>query len=218
MRTWSRFVVSALLVVGLYLTLERRTIWPPHPGPYLLAVAVLVILGGFLAMLRESSHKTARSVAALQSSGREGSIVQADRVALLTEKLERTLAGTLESGERVDLSVHCGAGQAIVVTDRRALIMRATPFRKSARIRSFPFHTIAFAELRTNLNIQGGRLRIGLAGDTTAGPFAPVRPSWSSDEMKFVDFSLDCQVQMETVAALITGRAADAKAAVPAPA
>jgi hypothetical protein len=184
----------------------------------MLAVAVLAIVAGFLTMLRESSHKTARSMAALQSAGREGATVQGDRVALLTEKLERTLAGTLESGERVDASVHCGMGQAIVVTDRRALVMRATSFRKSARIRSFPFHTIAFAELRTNLNIQGGRLRIGLAGDTLAGPFAPVRPSWSGDEMKFVDFSLEWQAQMETVAALITERAGAAKPAVPAPA
>jgi len=210
-------VVFALLVAGLYFTLEQRRSWPPHPGPYLLAVVVLVILGGFLTMRRESSHKTARSVAALQSSGRARSIVQADRVALLTEKLERTLAGTLESGERVDLSVHCGVGQAIVVTDRRALIMRATPFRKSARIRSFPFQTIAFAELRTNLNIQGGRLRIGVSGDVRAGLFAPVRPSWSSDEMKFVDFSLDQQGEMERAAALITERAGAANGAVPAP-
>lgn len=218
MRTWSRSAVSALLVVGLYLMLAPQSSRPPHLGPSLLAVALLAILAGFLTMRREPSHRMARSMAALESAGREGATVQADRVAVLTEKLERILAGTLDDGERVDVHVQCGRGQAIVVTDRRAVVMRATPFRKSARIRSYPFHSIAFAELRTNLNIQGGRLRIGVAGDSLAGPFAPVRPSWGGDEMKFVDFSLEWRGQMETAAALITERAGAAKPAVPAPA
>ena len=214
MRTWSRFVFAALLVVGLYLMLEPRGSWPPHPGQYMPAVTVLALLAGFLAILLKSSHKRARSMAALEPARREGAVVQPDVVDPLTEKLDRTLAGHLDGGERVDVSVHCGVGQAIAVTDRRALVMRATRFRKRARIRSFPFHTIVFAELRTNLNIQGGRLRIGVAGDAMAGPFAPVRPSWSADEMKFVDFSLECQAQIEKVAALITERSAGTKSAV----
>jgi hypothetical protein len=173
---------------------------------------------GFLPILRGSSHKTARAMAALQAAEPEQQARRPDRVAVLTEKLDRMLAATLERGEHVDVRVHGGAGQTIIVTDRRAIVMRATPFRKQARVRSFSFPTIVFAEVRTNLNIQGGRLRIGVPGDVMAGPFAPVRPSWSSDEMKFVDFSLDQQGEVERAAALITERAGAAKEAAPAPA
>lgn len=212
MRTWSRWVVSALVVVGLVLALGPRSSWPPRPG-LPLVVAALLILAGVLSRLPESSPKIAQSIAASQSAGPDRAVGAVDRVALLAEKLDGTLAGTLERGERVDVSVHCGSGQAIVVTDRRAIVMRATRFRKAARFRSFPFDTIVFAELRTNLNIQGGRLRIGVTGDSPAGPFAPVRPSWSSDVMKFVDFSLEHQGEMERAAALITERAAATKPA-----
>ena len=170
----------------------------------------------FLPMLRGRSHKMARAMAVLQAAEPEQPAGLPDRVAVLTEKLDRMLAATLEGGERVDVRVHGGVGQTIVVTDRRAIVMRATPFRKQARVRSFPFHAIVFAEVRTNLNIQGGRLRIGVLGDVMAGPFAPVRPSWSSDEMKFVDFSLDQQGGIERVAALITQLANAAKGNVPA--
>jgi hypothetical protein len=172
----------------------------------------------FFPMFRGRSHKMARAMAVLQAVEPEQPAGVPDRVAVLAEKLDRMLATTLEHGEQVDMRVHGGVGETIVVTDRRAIVMRATPFRKQARVRSFPFHTIVFAEVRTNLNTQAGRLRIGVLGDVRAGPFAPVRPSWSSDEMKFVDFSLDQQGEMEQAAALITERAGAAKGAAPAPA
>ena len=170
----------------------------------------------FLPKLRGPSHKVARAMAVLQAAEPGQPAGLPDRVAVLTEKLDRLLAATLERGEQVDVRAQGGVGQTIVVTDRRAIVMRATPFRKQARVRSFPFHTIEFAEVRTNLNIQGGRLRIGVSGDVRAGLFAPVRPSWSSDEMKFVDFSLDQQGEMDRAAALITERSGAAKGAVPA--
>ncbi len=163
------------------------------------------------------AHRVARAMAVLQAAEPQHPAAPLDRVAVLTGKLDRMLASTLERGEQVDVRAQGGVGQTIVVTDQRAIVMRATPFRKQARVRSFPFHTIEFAEVRTNLTIQGGRLRIGVSGDARAGLFAPVRPSWSSDEMKFVDFSLDQQREMERAAALITERAGAAKGAVPAP-
>ncbi len=220
MKTWSRLVFSALLVGGLFFVLGQRESWSAYAGSsynplFPLAVGALVI-AAVLTTLRGSSHKMARAAAVLQAAGPEQAAGRADRGGVLIEKLERTLAGILEPGERVDVNVRCGTGQAIVVTDRRAIVMRATPFRKSARVRGFPFQTVAFAELRTNLNIQGGRLRIGLPGDVMAGPFAPVRPSWHRDEMKFVDFSLEWQAEMERAAALITERSGAAPAAVPA--
>jgi hypothetical protein len=213
MRTWFRFVVFALLIVGLYVVLGERGGWPPSREVYLLAIAGLAGLG-LLLIRRDSPHQMARSTGASQPAEPQQEHGRPGRAALVAEKLEQTLAGTLERGERVDVRVHCGTGQAIVVTDRRAVIMRATPFRKSARVRSFPFDTVLFAELRTNLNIQGGRLRIGVVGDSPAGPFAPVRPSWGGDEMKFVDFSLDLQEEMEQAAALIMERSGAIKPAV----
>lgn len=214
MRTWFRVALFALLIVGLYLVRGERGGWPPSRDVYLLAVAGLAGLG-LLLIRRESPDTMARSsLHASQPAEPHQEQGPADRGALVAEKLERTLAETLEPGERVDARVHCGTGQAMVVTDRRAVIVRATPFRKSARVRSFPFDTVVFVELRTNLNIQGGRLRIGVAGDSPAGPFAPVRPSWGGDEMKFVDFRLELQGEMEQAAALITERSGAVKPAV----
>lgn len=212
---------SALLVGGLLYVLGQPHSWSRYAassynGLFLLAVGALIV-AAVLTTVRGSPHKVARTDAALQPDGPEQAAGRVDRGAVLIEKLKRTLPAILEPGERVDVNVRCGTGQAIVVTDRRAIVMRATPFRKSARVRGFPFHAVAFAELRTNLNIQGGRLRIGLAGDVMAGPFAPVRPSWHHDEMKFVDFSLEWQAEMERAAALITQRCGAEKPAVPAP-
>src|SRR5262249_18697355 len=148
----------------------------------------------------EPAHKVARAMEVLQAAEPQQPAGPPDRVAILTEKLDRMLAATLERGGQGGVAAPGGAGQTVGVTNQRPIVMRAMPFRKQARVRSFPFHTIEFAEVRTNLNIQGGRLRIGISGDARAGFFAPVRPSWSGDEMKYVDFSVDQQRAMERAA------------------
>jgi hypothetical protein len=129
-------------------------------------------------------------------------------VSPLPGKLQRGLGDNLYSSESIEVCLNPDTGQAIVVTDRRVLIIKAGGYWTragwfAARTKSFPFAEISSVDLR--VGPLGGHLKISVAGT----PQAPDVNIVAYDMMKTenaVTFNFGYKETMKIVAGIIRSK------------
>ncbi|HLJ62073.1 MAG TPA: hypothetical protein VKZ50_20305 [bacterium] len=123
----------------------------------------------------------------------------------LPGNLGKGLAGTLQDGELVETAARTSTGEALVVTDRRVLILKAGFVTGAGlfgvRARSIPYSRIAAVDLR--LALLGGHLKVvttGLPRPADATSF-----KFNNDE-NGVSFGPRRKPYMQRVAAIIVDK------------
>ncbi|GEM_PF-1785292 len=129
----------------------------------------------------------------------------ADLVQRLPGNLGRGLRDNVHEDEIVDAAVRTSAGEAIVVTDRRVLIIRAGFITGAgifgARARSISYSRIAAVDLR--LGPVGGHLKIITVGAPKPADLTSFK--LNTDE-NAVTFGARRKDDMKRVAAIVAGR------------
>jgi hypothetical protein len=129
----------------------------------------------------------------------------ASLVERLPGNLGRGLRDNVHEDEIVDAAVRTSAGEAIVVTDRRVLIIRAGFVTGAgvfgARARSIPYSRIAAVDLR--LGPLGGHLKLVTVGT----PAPPDLTSFKlNNDDNAVTFGARRKDHMKRVATIVAGR------------
>ena len=127
----------------------------------------------------------------------------------LPGNLGKGLRDNVEEDEIVEAAARTSAGEAIAVTDRRVLIIKAGFVTGAglfgARTRSIPYSRIVAVDLR--LGPLGGHLRI----DTTGLPRPSDLTSFKlNNDENTVSFGIPRKPYMKRVAAIITSKVRDA--------
>lgn len=134
--------------------------------------------------------------------------IKEEMVGVLPGKLERAYYDNITKSEIIDVKLNTQAGQAIVVTDKRVMLLKAGNVSSAgffgASCKSFNYNQITSVDIR--LSLMGGHIQITVAGSTD---IADKRLLDMAQAENAIVFTSDYKERMKKIVMLIRERIGD---------